>query len=162
MGWVEIGYGRGLGLGLGLGLAAKRRAKREETFQGKESVRCEKKKGGIERWRSENPEKVFGDIDMVSTLPRFCLCTFLLPRDRSGGDRERSTGRKKHMALAFASRCSPLRSNPSPPPLLFLRWLLLLLPLFPCSYGHSVAPEGDGWAWVSACFFVPRLPNHGR
>ena len=95
------------GLGLGLGLAAKRRAKREETFQGKESVRCEKKKGGIERWRSENPEKVFGDIDMVSTLPRFCLCTFLLPRDRSGGVRERSTGRKKHMALAFASRCSP-------------------------------------------------------
>ena len=44
LGWD--GIGRGLGLGLGLGLAAKRRAKREETFQGKESVRCEKKKGG--------------------------------------------------------------------------------------------------------------------
>ena len=72
------------------------------------------------------------------------------------GDRERSTGRKKHMALAFASRCSPLRSNPSPPTLLFLRWLLLLLPWFPCrSYGHSVTPEGDGGL---GCLRVFRTP----
>ena len=71
-----------MGVVLDSGLRRRGGAKRKE---GKRVSDAKKRRGGIERWRSGNPEKVFGDIDMVSTLPRFCLCTFLLPRDRSGG-----------------------------------------------------------------------------
>ena len=163
MGWDEIGYGRGLGLGLGLGLAAKRRAKREETFQGKESVRCEKKKGGIERWRSGNPEKVFGDIDMVSTLPRFCLCAFLLPRDRSGGTEKEARAERNIWHWLLRVGVLPfVLTHPHPTPFFSCAGFCFCFLGFPVVLMVIQSPRKVMVGLGVCVFFVPRLPNHGR